>query len=116
MLCASGGAISDQSKTLERAYSLRYQSPNPAPVRPAFFWAFEHLPRQETKARDKAKHLTWTLLFWAITNADRMAPAPPSVAPESEEVKVLADALNTVKIQVVQMKRYLVSSLSAEPK
>jgi hypothetical protein len=45
-----------------------------------------------------------------------MAPAPPSVAPENDEVKVLADALNTVKIQVVQMKRYLVSSLSVEPK
>lgn len=45
-----------------------------------------------------------------------MAPAPPSVAPESEEAKVLADALNTVKIQVVQMKRYLVSSPSVEPK
>jgi len=45
-----------------------------------------------------------------------MAPAPPSVAPGSEEVKVLADALNTVKIQVVQMKRYLVSSASVELK
>jgi hypothetical protein len=50
----------------------------------------------------------------AIT-ADRMAPAPPSAAPGSEEAKVLADALNTVKIQVVQMKRYLVSHSSAEP-
>jgi hypothetical protein len=49
-----------------------------------------------------------------------MAPAPPSVAPGSgsgsEEIKVLADALNTVKIQVVQMKRYLASLSSAEPK
>jgi vacuolar protein sorting-associated protein 35 len=33
-----------------------------------------------------------------------MAPAPPV-----EEGKVLADALGTVKIQVVQMKRHLVS-------
>lgn len=45
-----------------------------------------------------------------------MAPAPPSVAPASEEGKVLGDALNTVKIQVVQMKRYLVSHSSAEPR
>jgi len=44
-----------------------------------------------------------------------MAPAPPSVAPANEEAKVLADALNTVKIQIVQMKRYLVSLSSAEP-
>ena len=33
-----------------------------------------------------------------------MAPAPPV-----EEGKLLADALSTVKIQVVQMKRHLVS-------
>jgi len=33
-----------------------------------------------------------------------MAPAPPA-----EEGKLLADALGTVKIQVVQMKRHLVS-------
>lgn len=45
-----------------------------------------------------------------------MAPAPPSVASVNEEAKVLADALNTVKIQVVQMKRYLVSPSSAVPK
>jgi hypothetical protein len=44
-----------------------------------------------------------------------MAPAPPSVAPVSEEAKVLADALNTVKIQVVQMKRYLVSPPRQSP-
>ena len=45
-----------------------------------------------------------------------MAPAPPPAVPGSEEAKVLADALNTVKIQVVQMKRYLVSISSAAPK
>lgn len=45
-----------------------------------------------------------------------MAPAPPPAVPANEEAKVLADALNTVKIQVVQMKRYLVSISSAAPK
>jgi hypothetical protein len=34
-----------------------------------------------------------------------MAPAPP---PAVEEGKLLSDALSTVKIQVVQMKRHLV--------